>query len=161
MVVWVLTQSVPSSLFIYQVCQTRLEHLLLDERYRATASFSVVCSLPRFPRVLIGLALTNRSIDCNPIRGSQLEAEIRTPNRFEILISTPDCFYTVWRWKGKVVLSVFVDAHSLFSQAGHGKHDQNEKNENGLHSSPSFLFNFTYRNYISVCAIPLKELHIR
>ena len=92
MVVWVLTQSVPSSLFIYQVCQTRLEHFLLDERYRATASFSVVCSLPRFPRVLIGLALTNRSIDCNPIRGSQLEAEIRTPNRFEILISTPDRF---------------------------------------------------------------------
>ena len=42
--------------------------------------------------MLIGLALTNRSIDCNPIRGSQLEAEIRTPNRFEILISTPDRF---------------------------------------------------------------------
>ena len=144
MVVGVLTQSVPSSLFIYQVCQTRLERFLLDERYRATASFSVVCSLPRFPRVLIGLALTNRSIDCNPIRGSQLEAEIRTPNRFEILISTPDCFYTVWRWKGKVVLSVFVDAHPLFSQTGHGKHDQNEKNENDFHSVPSFLFNFTH-----------------
>ena len=145
MVVWVLTQSVPSSLFIYQVCQTRLEHFLLDERYRATASFSVVCSLPRFPRVLIGLALTNRSIDCNPIRGSQLEAEIRTPNCFEVLISTPDCFfYAVWRWKGKVVLSVFIDAHSLFSQTGHGKHDQNEKNENDFHSVPSFLFNFTH-----------------
>ena len=161
MVVWVLTQSVPSSLFIYQVCQTRLEHFLLDERYRATASFSVVCSLPRFPRVLIGLALTNRSIDCNPIRGSQLEAEIRTPNRFEILISTPDCFYTVWRWKGKVVLSVFVDAQTLLSQTGHRQYDQNEKNENELHSGLSFLFNFTYRNYISACAIPLKELHIR
>ena len=161
MVVWVLTQSVPSSLFIYQVCQTRLEHFLLDERYRATASFSVVCSLPRFPRVLIGLALTNRSIDCNPIRGSQLEAEIRTPNHFEILISTPDCFYAVWRWKGKVVLSVFIDAQTLLSQTGHRQHDQNEKNENDFHSVLSFLFNFTYRNYISACAIPLKELHIR
>ena len=86
---------------IYQVCQTRLERLLLDERYRATASFSVVCSLPRFPRVLIGLALTNRSIDCNPIRGSQLEAEIRTPNRFEILISTPDRFLRSLEMEGK------------------------------------------------------------
>ena len=161
MVVWVLTQSVPSSLFIYQVCQTRLELLLLDERYRATASFSVVCSLPRFPRVLIGLALTNRSIDYNPIRGSQLEAEIRTPNHFEILISTPDCFYAVWRWKERMVLSVFIDAHPTFAQTGHRQYDQNEKNENELHSSPSFLFNFTYRNYISACAIPLKELHIR
>ena len=145
MVVWVLTQSVPSSLFIYRTCQTRLESLLLDERYCATASFSVVCSLPRSPRVLMGLALTHRNIDCNPIRGSQLEAEIRTPNCFEVLISTPDCFfYAVWRWKGKVVLSVFIDAHSLFSQTGHGKHDQNEKNENDFHSVPSFLFNFTH-----------------
>ena len=144
MVVWVLTQSVPSSLFIYQVCQTRLEHFLLDERYRATASFSVVCPLPRFPRVLIGLALTNRSIDCNPIRGSQLEAEIRTPNRFEILISTPDCFFTQSGDGGVWDLSVFVNAHPTFAQTGHRQYDQNEKNENDFHSVPSFLFNFTH-----------------